>query len=113
MAEGNEYYRESELRRFTRIGAAVLFVLVAGGFLLKVLADQQNAADGRDAMGLLRGEGAEAAPPRRSGPLARFQAERPIMMSAEERIRRWQQSQENEATGSTGPAMPPQAAPVR
>ncbi len=112
MADGNEYYREANLKRFTKVGAIVLFVLVAGGFLLKYLADQQIAADGRDAMGLLRSERGENASQGRSGPLARFQAETPGGMPVDERIRRWQEGQGSETTGATGPTAPPPQGPA-
>lgn len=112
MTGGKEYYRETNLKRFTNLGLIILLVLVGSGFLLKYLADQQISADGRDAMGLLRGDRAEDAPRGRSGPLVRFQAETPRGMPVDERIRRWQQGQGSETTGSIGGATPPAQAPA-
>ena len=44
MAKGTEYYRESELRRFTLIGLIVIVALGAGGFILRQSANEKASA---------------------------------------------------------------------
>ncbi len=44
MAIGSEHYRESDLKRFTRIGFLIFIVLVAAGFLLSRVADEKVTA---------------------------------------------------------------------
>ena len=110
MAKGNAYQDEAEVNRFVRIGLAAFIVLVAGGFLMKHLADRQLAADDPGTW-RPRTQAAGDAPARPSGPLSSFQSEPAAGMSADERILRWRQSQENEVT-ATGSTATPQFAPA-
>ena len=88
MAQATDYYREADLKKFTRIGVVVVVVVALAGWFFYRHASDEVRVDNRDAIGART----ELAP----GPQPRPGAD-----SVEDRIQNWNRNQ------ASDPVRPP------
>jgi hypothetical protein len=90
MAKGTDFYREADLRKFTRVGVIVVVVVALAGWLFYRHANNEIRADNRDATGSRNAPVPVPAP---------APAPRPDADTVGDRIQNWNRNQ--------APAAPP------